>query len=210
MTSAQWVGRIARPAVWFGGAVPAAVLVLRFFNVYGEDLGANPAEKLEHFTGTVALVTVLVTLTITPLHRLTGINALIKLRRPIGLWAFAYACAHLTCYLVFDQSFDWAEIVKDISKRPYITVGFTAFLILFALALTSTAWSIRKLGKRWQRLHRLIYVAATLGVFHYLWSVKRDVTVPVGLGMVLVALLALRVSRRPGRAPLRVSQPLQS
>ena len=210
MTSAQWVGRIARPAVWFGGAVPAAVLVLRFFNVYGEDLGANPAEKLEHFTGTVALVTVLVTLTITPLRRLTGINALIKLRRPIGLWAFAYACAHLTCYLVFDQSFDWAEIVKDISKRPYITVGFTAFLILFALALTSTAWSIRKLGKRWQRLHRLIYVAATLGVFHYLWSVKRDVTVPVGLGMVLVALLALRVSRRPGRAPLRVSQPLQS
>jgi sulfoxide reductase heme-binding subunit YedZ len=201
VTSAQWVGRVARPAVWVGGAIPAAILVLRFFNVYGEDLGANPAEKLEHFTGTVALVTVLVTLTITPLRRLTGINTLIKLRRPVGLWAFTYACAHLSCYLVFDQSFDWAEILKDIVKRPYITVGFTAFLILLSLALTSTAWSIRKLGKRWQSLHRLIYLAATLGVLHYLWSVKRDVSVPVGLGLVLVVLLALRLRRRPGRTP---------
>lgn len=199
MTSAQWVGRVARPAVWFGGAVPAVILLLRFFSVYGEDLGVNPAETLEHFTGTVALITVLVTLTITPLRRLSGINALITLRRPIGLWAFAYACAHLSCYLVFDQSFDWAEILKDITKRPYITVGFSAFLILLALALTSTTWSIRKLGgERWQQLHRLVYVAATLGVLHYLWLVKRDVTVPTGLGMVLLALLALRVRPRPG------------
>lgn len=202
MTSAQWVGRVARPAVWFGGAVPAGILVLRFFSVYGEDLGVNPAETLEHFTGTVALVTVLVSLAITPLRQLTGINTLIRLRRPIGLWAFAYACAHLSCYLVFDQSFDWTEILKDITKRPYITVGFTAFVILLALALTSTTWSIRKLGgTRWQRLHRLIYLAATLGVFHYLWLVKRDVSVPVGLGMALVALLALRVRRRPGGVP---------
>ena len=201
MTSAQWVGRVARPAVWFGGAVPAVILVLRFFSVYGKDLGANPAETLEHFTGTVALVTVLVSLAITPLRRITGINALIRLRRPIGLWAFAYACAHLSCYLVFDQSFDWAEILTDITKRPYITVGFTAFLILLSLALTSTAWAIRKLGKRWQQLHRLIYLAATLGVLHYLWLVKRDVSVPAGLGMALVALLALRVRRRPGGVP---------
>lgn len=208
MTSAQWVGRVARPAVWFGGAIPATVLVLRFFNVYGEDLGANPAEKLEHFTGTVALVTLLITLTITPLRRLTGVNALIKLRRPIGLWAFAYACVHLSCYLVFDQSFDWPEIVKDIVKRPYITVGFSAFVMLMTLALTSTNWAIRKLGTRWQRLHRLVYLAATLGVFHYLWSVKRDVSVPVGLGMVLVGLLALRVRRGPGRAPAGEPLPL--
>ena len=202
MTSAQWVGRVARPAVWFGGAIPAVMLLLRFFSVYGEDLGVNPAETLEHFTGTVALVTVLVTLMITPLRRLTGVNALIKLRRPIGLWAFAYACAHLACYLVFDQSFDWAEIVKDIIKRPYITVGFTAFLILLSLAITSTTWSIRKLGgKLWQRLHRLIYVAATLGVLHYLWLVKRDVTVPAGMGMLLLALLALRVRPAGGSAP---------
>lgn len=175
------------------------MLLLRFFSVYGEDLGVNPAETLEHFTGTVALVMVLVTLTITPLRRLIGVNALIKVRRPIGLWAFAYACAHLSCYLVFDQSFDWAEILKDITKRPYITVGFTAFVILLALALTSTTWSIRKLGgTRWQRLHQLIYLAAALGVFHYLWLVKRDVSVPAGFGVALVALLALRVRRRPG------------
>ncbi|MES2307170.1 MAG: protein-methionine-sulfoxide reductase heme-binding subunit MsrQ [Gemmatimonadota bacterium] len=210
MTAAQWVGRVARPAVWFGGAIPAVVLVLRFFNVYGEDLGANPAEKLEHFTGTAALIILLVTLTITPLRRVTGVNAFIKLRRPIGLWAFAYACVHLSCYLVFDQSFDWPEILKDIAKRPYITVGFTAFLILLALALTSTAWAIRRLGRRWQALHRLVYVAATLGVFHYLWSVKRDVSVPVGLGMVLLALLALRVKRPPSRAAAGDALPLES
>lgn len=194
MTSAQWVGRVLRPAVWFGGAIPAALLVWRFLH---DDLGANPAEKLEHFTGTVALVTILVTLCVTPLRRATGVNALVKLRRPIGLWAFAYACMHFSCYLVFDQSLDWGEILHDIAKRPYITVGFTAFLILLALAATSTQWSIRKLGKRWQALHRLIYVGAALGVIHYLWSVKRDVSVPAGLGMVLVALLALRV--RPKR-----------
>lgn len=199
MTAAQWVGRVLRPAVWFGGAIPAALLVQRFLH---DDLGANPAEKLEHFTGTVALVTVLVTLCVTPLRRVTGINALIKLRRPIGLWAFAYACMHVSCYLVFDQSLDWGEILKDIAKRPYITVGFTAFLILLALAATSTQWSIRTLGKKWQALHRLIYVGAALGVIHYLWSVKRDVTVPAGLGMVLVGLLALRV-RPAARAAIR-------
>lgn len=210
MTSAQWVGRVARPLVWFGGAIPAVILLLRFFSVYGEDLGANPAETLEHFTGTVALVTLLVALTITPLRRATGINALIRLRRPIGLWAFAYACAHLSCYLVFDQFFDWAEIVRDVIKRPYITVGFTAFLILLSLALTSTRWAIARMGKRWQQLHRLVYVAATMGVFHYLWSVKLDTSVPVALAMVLVALLALRVKRHPGRAPARDALPLGS
>lgn len=203
MTSAQWVGRVARPLVWFGGAIPALILGLRFFSIYGDDLGANPAETLEHFTGTVALVTLLVTLTVTPLRRLTGINALVKLRRPIGLWAFAYACAHLSCYLVFDQFFDWTEIALDIAKRPYITVGFSAFLLLLSLALTSTRWAIIRLGRRWQQLHRLVYVAATLGVLHYLWSVKRDATVPAALGMILLALFALRLERKPGRAPAR-------
>ncbi|MEO5797909.1 MAG: protein-methionine-sulfoxide reductase heme-binding subunit MsrQ [Gemmatimonadales bacterium] len=210
MTAAQWVGRVARPAIWFGGAIPAVILALRFFSVSGQDLGANPAEKLEHFTGTVALVTVLISLTVTPLRKVTGINALIRLRRPIGLWAFAYACMHLSCYLVFDQSFDWPEILKDIAKRPYITVGFTAFLILLSLALTSTTWAIRVLGKRWQRLHRLVYLAATLGVFHYLWSVKRDVSVPVGLAMVLLALLVLRLKPRPSRAAAGDALPLGS
>lgn len=174
-----------------GGAVPGVVLLERFLR---DDLGANPAEKLEHFTGTTALVILLLCLAITPLRRLTGINPLIRLRKPIGLWAFAYACVHFSCYLVFDQSFDLHEIFHDIVKRPYITVGFSAFLILLSLALTSTAWSVRKLGgARWRSLHSLIYVAAGLGVVHYLWGVKRDIHIPIILDLVLVALLATRL-----------------
>ena len=187
-----------RPLVILGGVVPGVVLVERFLR---DDLGANPAEALEHFTGTVALVTLLVCLTITPLRRLTGINPLIRLRKPIGLWAFAYACVHFSCYLVFDQSLDLHEILHDIVKRPYITVGFTAFLILLSLALTSTTWSITKLGgRRWRGLHALIYLAGGLGVAHYLWSVKRDATVPDALGLILFLLLGLRFWRRPAAA----------
>lgn len=179
--------------MYLGGAVPGALLLWRFLH---DDLGANPAEKLEHFTGTTALVIVLITLTITPIRRLSGINALIRLRRPIGLWAFAYACLHFSCYLVFDQSLDFGEILHDIAKRPYITVGFTAWLILLSLTLTSTTWSIRRLGgKRWSALHRLVYVAGALGVIHYLWSVKADVSVPTTLGFILIGLLALRLPR---------------
>ena len=139
----------------------------------------------------------LLSLAITPLRRLSGINPLIRLRKPLGLWAFAYALMHMSCYLVFDQSLLWGEIYYDIIKRPYITVGFAAFLILFALALTSSAWAIRRLGKRWNRLHRLVYVAAALGVFHYLWLVKLDTSTPVAFAVVLVVLLWLRRERRP-------------
>ena len=198
MTSAQWVGRVLRPLVIIGGAVPGILLIERFFR---DDLGANPAEKLEHFTGTTALVILLTCLTVTPLRRLTGINPIIRLRKPIGLWAFAYACVHFSCYLVFDQSLDFREILHDIAKRPYITVGFSAFLILLSLALTSSRWSIGKLGgKRWRGLHALIYVAGGLGIVHYLWSVKRDATVPDALGLILFTLLALRFWRRPSTA----------
>ncbi len=198
VTSAQWIGRVARPLAIVGGAVPGVLLVERFLR---DDLGANPAEKLEHFTGTVALVTLLVCLTITPLRRLTHLNPLIRLRKPIGLWAFAYACMHFSCYLVFDQSLDLHEILHDIVKRPYITVGFSAFLILLSLALTSSTWSITKLGgRRWRGLHALIYLAGGLGVAHYLWSVKRDATVPDALGMILFVLLGLRFWRRPNVA----------
>jgi len=193
MTTGLWISRVLKPLVYLGGAVPGMLLVWRFLH---DDLGANPAEKLEHFTGTTALVIVLVSLTITPIRQLTGLNALIRLRRPIGLWAFCYACLHFSCYLVFDQSLDFTEILHDIAKRPYITVGFTAWLILLSLALTSTTWSIRKLGgKRWAGLHRLVYVAGALGVIHYLWSVKADVSVPTTLGFILIGLLILRLPR---------------
>lgn len=190
------VNRVIRPLVIVAGIGPLIWLGLKFLH---DDLGANPAEYLEHYTGTAALVTLLLSLAITPLRRLTGINPIIRLRKPIGLWSFGYACLHFSCYLVFDQSLDLHEILHDIAKRPYITVGFSAWLILLSLAATSFAWAIRKIGgKRWNALHRLVYVAAAGGVIHYLWSVKRDVTVPTALGVVLIALLAARIERRPG------------
>lgn len=199
MTAAQWIGRVVRPAVIAAGIIPLAVLVRRFV---ADDFGANPAEEIEHFTGMTTLATVLLTLTVTPLRRLTGINALIRLRKPIGLWSFAYATIHMACYLVFDQSLLWREIVGDIIKRPYITVGFSAWTILLALALTSNATAVRRLGKRWQSLHRLVYVAATLGVLHFLWLVKLDARTPAALGFLLVALLIFRIPRsRPAAAP---------
>lgn len=196
MTASQWIGRVVRPAVIVGGIGPAVYLALGVVGLAAIDLGANPAEKLEHFTGTTTLVLLLLSLAVTPLRRLTGINPLIRLRKPLGLWAFAYATAHMLCYLIFDQSLLWDEIVRDIIKRPYITVGFSAFLILLALALTSSAWAIRRLGARWTTLHKTVYIAAVLGVLHYLWLVKLDTSTPIAFGIALIALLAARITRR--------------
>jgi sulfoxide reductase heme-binding subunit YedZ len=208
MTAAQWVGRVIRPAVIVGGILPGLYLALGVAGITAIDLGANPAEKLEHFTGTTTLVILLLSLVVTPLRRFTGINPLIRLRKPLGLWAFAYAVMHMSCYLIFDQSLLWGEIYFDILKRPYITVGFAAFLILLVLALTSSNWAIRKLGRRWHRLHRLVYLAAVFGVFHYLWLVKLDTTTPVAFAVVLVLLLWLR--RQPASPPESVSAPVAS
>jgi sulfoxide reductase heme-binding subunit YedZ len=189
------IGRVVRPLIVVGGILPAVVLVIRLLT---GTLGADPAEDLEHSTGLTALILLLSSLAMTPLKRLTGLTALVRLRKPLGLWAFAYAVMHLSCYLVFDQSLLWGEIGRDIVKRPYITVGFAAFLILLTLAVTSPAAMIRKLGgQRWQRLHRLAYVAAVLAVLHFLWLVKLDITEPTIAGMVLIGLLALRIERRP-------------
>lgn len=195
MTASQWIGRVIRPAVIVAGIGPALYLGLGLLEVTAIDLGANPAEALEHFTGTTALLLLLLSLAVTPLRRLTGLNPLVRLRKPIGLWSFTYALLHMGCYLVFDQSLLWGEILHDIVKRPYITVGFSAFLILLSLALTSNSWAIRRLAKRWVTLHRLAYVAAVLGVLHYLWLVKLDVSTPVTFGLVLVVLLAARIER---------------
>jgi len=196
VTASQWIGRVVRPAVIVGGIGPGVYLGLGVLGITAIDLGANPAEKLEHFTGTTTLVLLLLSLTITPLRRVTGINPLVRLRKPLGLWAFAYAVAHMGCYLVFDQSLLWGEIYHDIIKRPYITVGFSAFVILLALALTSSAWAIRRLGKRWTTLHKAVYIAAVLGVLHYLWLVKLDTSTPIAFAVVLIVLLAARITRR--------------
>lgn len=198
MSAAQWIGRVVRPLVMVLGVVPLLVLARRFV---ADDFGANPAEEIEHFTGMTALLMLLASLLVTPLRRLSRLNALVRLRKPLGLWAFAYATLHLGCYLVFDQSLLWGEILYDVLKRPYITVGFSAWLILSALAVTSSAWAIRRLGKRWAPLHRLVYVAATLGILHFLWLVKLDVTTPVALGFVLVALFIYRLPGRAAAAP---------
>ena len=155
-------------------------------------LGANPIEELTHFTGTWTLNLLLVTLSVTPLRQLTGINRIIQYRRMLGLFAFFYACLHFLCYFVLDQFFDLDAIMEDIFKRPYITVGFSAFVLLIPLAATSTKKMMAHLGKKWKQLHRLVYISATLAILHFLWLVKADIREPVIYGVILITLLLLR------------------
>lgn len=159
-----------------------------------DGLGANPIEFITHSTGTWTLVFMLVTLSVTPLRRITKQLWLIRLRRMLGLFAFFYACLHFTTYIWLDQFFEWDSIVKDVAKRPFITAGFAAFVLLIPLALTSTRGWIRRLGKQWMQLHRLIYLSAALGVLHFLWLVKADIREPMIYGAVLAALLGFRLA----------------
>ncbi len=156
-------------------------------------LGANPIEFITRSTGTWTLVALLLTLAVTPLRRLSGWNSLLRYRRMLGLFAFFYASLHFTTYIWLDQFFDPASITKDIIKRPFITIGFAAFLLLWPLAVTSTNTMMRRLGRRWQQLHRLIYLIGLLGVLHYLWLVKKDLTQPLIYGVALLVLLSLRL-----------------
>jgi methionine sulfoxide reductase heme-binding subunit len=175
--------------------VPLAVLVA---DALGDRLGANPIETITHRTGDWTIRLLLTTLAVSPLRRITGWNWLIGYRRTVGLMAFSYACLHFLTYLVLDQGFPIqgfaiTYVWEDIAKRPYITVGFTAFLLLIPLALTSTKNWVRRLGRRWTLLHRSIYVAGALGVLHYLWLIKGERPTAVYYALVLVALLAVRV-----------------
>ena len=159
-----------------------------------DGLTANPIEFITRSTGTWTLVFLLVTLSVTPLRRTLGWAWLLRLRRMLGLYAFFYGCLHLTTYLWLDQFFDPAAIARDIVKRPFITMGFTAFVLMLPLALTSSNAMVRRLGAaRWQRLHRLAYAVPVAGVINYWWLVKRDVTQPLLYALVLALLLALRV-----------------
>ncbi len=191
---------------WFKAALFALCLVPFFrlvFFAFTDQLGANPIEFVLRSLGTWTLTLLLVTLSITPLRRLTGWNSLIRVRRMLGLFAFFYACLHFLTYAGVDQSFDLSAIVADVVKRPYITVGFTCFLLLIPLAVTSTNAMQRRLGgKRWQLLHRLIYLIAIGGIVHYLWLVKKDLTQPLLYGLVLAVLLGMRLwwRRQPARA----------
>lgn len=164
------------------------------WGAFSNKLGPNPIEKITHETGDWILIFLLLTLSTTPLRKMTGWNSLIRFRRMLGLFAFFYACLHFTTYIWLDKFFDFPEMVKDVGMRRFITAGFTAFVLLIPLALTSTAGWIRRLGgKRWRMLHRLIYVSAVAGVVHYLWLVKSDIRKPLQYGTVLAVLLGYRL-----------------
>ena len=207
MTQVQFIRRVLKPAVFIIALIPAALLVRDFLQ---GDLGANPIEEITHRTGTWALTFLMITLSVTPVRRLLGIGALVHLRRMLGLFAFFYVSLHFLTYIVLDQFFELPAIVDDIAKRPYITVGFASFLMLIPLVLTSTNRMVKRLGgRRWQRLHRLIYVAAAGGVLHFLWQVKVEEPRPIIYGLILVVLLGYRIweqrvqTRRARRAPRR-------
>ena len=168
-------------------------LLWLLWRAYDHRLTANPIEFITHYTGDWTLWFIVLTLCVTPARKLLSRPELIRYRRMIGLFAFFYASLHFLTYLVVDKFFDWNEILTDIGKRTYITVGFAGFLMLLSLAVTSTAGWIRRLGgKRWQLLHRLIYLAVIAGVVHYYWSVKSDIRQPVFYGVLAAVLLAYR------------------
>ena len=192
---------VLKTGLWILGFTPIGWALYRFFE--GDGFGANPIAELQLWGGLSTLTALLITVSVTPVRRLTGWNDLQKARRLIGLFAFFYVCLHFLIYIVLDQTFSWMSIAEDIVKRPYITVGFTAFLLLLPLALTSTRGWIRRLGKRWQKLHRLVYAAGGLGVLHFFWKVKLDTRQPLIFAAILFALLLVRVVRRPGRQPRR-------
>jgi sulfoxide reductase heme-binding subunit YedZ len=202
VTSTEWVRRVVKPAAFVAALVPALVLAR---DAAVGALGANPVETVTHRTGLTALTLLVASLSVTPARQLLRMGALIQLRRILGVFAFCYASLHFLTYAV-DQTYlsglglSPSAIIEDIRERPYITVGFATFVLLIPLAVTSTKGWVKRLGgKRWQRLHRLVYVAAITAVVHFLWLVKADLLLPGVYGVVVAALLAFRVVRRQGR-----------
>lgn len=182
-----WIWR----AVWAACLLPLMLLVAGGLR---DALGANPIEHITRATGDWTLRLLLLTLAVTPLRQLTGWHWLVRLRRTLGLYAFFYGSLHLGTYVWLDQFFDWPGIVADIVKRPFVTLGFAAFVLMLPLAITSTNGMIRRLGGRsWQRLHRAVYAVGVLGVAHYWWLVKKDLTEPITYAFVLATLFALRL-----------------
>jgi methionine sulfoxide reductase heme-binding subunit len=187
---------VLRAVVWGVGLGP---LVWVGWRLGVGDLGVNPIEAGLHLSGRWALVLLLLGLAVTPVRRLTGWGQVMKVRRTLGLFAFFYASLHLLVYLVLDQGLAWSFILEDVLKRPFITVGMASFVLLLPLAVTSTRGWIRRLGKRWQLLHRLVYLAAALAVLHFYWKVKADTLWPlVAVGVLAVLLLARVPWRRLG------------
>lgn len=185
------VYKICKTLVFIAALIPVVKLAWLGFQ---DDLGANPIEKITRATGYWALTFLMITLAATPLRTVSGWGWPLRFRRMLGLYAFFYASLHFLTYLVLDQFFDWPAIVKDIAKRPYITIGFPAFLALIPLAVTSTNKMIQRLGgKRWKQLHRWVYIIAIAGVVHFWWLVKKDITEPVQFASMLTVLLGFRL-----------------
>ena len=172
------------------------------------DLGPNPVEKITHTTGDWTLRFLVCTLAVTPLRRVFEAPEIIRFRRMLGLYAFFYGLLHLATFLWLDKFFDFSEILKDVAKRPFVTAGFTALLLMVPLAITSTAGWIRRLGgARWRKLHRLVYVSAAVGVIHYYWLVKSDIRKPVFYGSLVAILLLARVAAARRRTPAKPLKP---
>jgi sulfoxide reductase heme-binding subunit YedZ len=191
-----------KAAVFLASLVPFEILLWRGFH---NDLTANPIEFITHWTGDWTMRFLILTLAITPLRKMLKQPLLIRYRRMLGLFAFFYVCLHFATWIGLDKFFNWSEMLKDVQKRRFITVGFAGFVLLVPLAITSTAGWIRRLGgKRWQLLHRLIYVTAILGVIHYWWLVKSDIHKPLQYAVIVGLLLLWRVAdwiiQRPTKA----------
>ena len=201
MNPAQRYRYLYKPLVFIASLLPLAWLICGALGWLGLSLGADPVKKLEHECGKTALNFLLLTLAVSPVRELAALPQLLRLRRMLGLFAFFYALVHFTVYVVLDLELNFHMVGTDIAKRPYITIGFTALLLLIPLAVTSTNRMQRRLGRRWLGLHRLIYLIALLGVWHFYWQVKRDVREPLVYAGVLAVLLTYRVLR----ARLRVT-----
>ena len=200
---------IAKPLLFLLCLLPAGWLLAGLADLTGfahfpaATLGANPVDKIQDTLGIWGLRLLLATLAVTPLREILGWPRLFLFRRMLGLFAFFYVSMHFLWYLLVDQGLDWRLWIEDIAKRPYITVGFTALLLLIPLAVTSTKRAMRRMGRRWQRLHRLIYPAAILGCTHFYWQVKADIREPLVYALVLAALLGWRLYRNRQRAGRR-------
>ena len=193
MTLTQRYRSIYKPLIWIAALAPLLWMVAGIVGVLGFSMGADPVKAVIHHTGKTALNLLGITLAVTPLARLGRWPQLIRLRRLLGLWAFAYALLHFTLYLGLDLRFDFAHLGADIVKRPYITIGFAAILLLLPLAATSTQRMMRRLGRRWQSLHRAIYAIGILAVWHFYWQVKADIREPLWYAAGLALLLGVRL-----------------
>lgn len=199
MPTLRQIRLIWKPIVFLLCLAPLVWLLLNVFMVGSLRLGPNPVEDIQNTMGIWAIRFIMLTLAVTPLRHLTRQAWLLQFRRMLGLFAFAYVALHFLNYLALDQTFDMAGIIEDIVERPFITVGFSALLMLIPLAITSTNGWRRKLGTRWQSLHRLVYVIGIFACWHFYWQVKKDITEPLIYIFILTTLLGMRVWRRYGR-----------